>query len=478
MQQVQVIVGLETHVQLRTRTKLFCGCPTTFGLPPNSATCPVCLGLPGALPVLNREAFALALRATLALTGSPARVTRWDRKCYFYPDLPKGYQISQYELPICQGGHLTLPSGKRASLIRAHLEEDAGKLTHQGDLTLIDLNRAGTPLLEVVSQPCLHSPEEAREYLEELALLMRQIGVSDCKMQEGSLRCDANVNLKVTLPDGSEARTPIVEVKNLNSFAFLEQAVRYEARRQLEQWRGDPGYVMGAHPKATAGWDERKGVTVFQRRKEEAADYRYFPDPDLVPVTVDDALLARARAEMGETPGETRARLAALGARKQEVEVLLGLGAEAIQYFDEAATASGDPAQAALWVTNQVLAAKKGEAWPVPPRQLGELLALQRERSLSKQAAQLAFARMTEGLDPREAVESLGLAAPLGEAEVRAMVRKAVAGNPRAVADFRAGKRAAANALKGAVMKEARGAVHPSEVDRILAEELAGPEAE
>ncbi|MFQ3594288.1 MAG: Asp-tRNA(Asn)/Glu-tRNA(Gln) amidotransferase subunit GatB, partial [Gemmataceae bacterium] len=218
----EIIIGLEVHVQLQTQTKLFCGCPTTFGLPPNTATCPVCLGLPGSLPVLNRAALQLALRAATALNCAIPPMTKWDRKNYFYPDLPKGYQISQYDQPIGGPGYLEIPTPdggqRRIGIIRAHLEEDAGKLTHAQDQTLIDLNRAGTPLLEIVSQPVLRSPEEARLYLEEMALLMREIGVSDCRMEQGSLRCDANVNIRV-----GEVLTPIVEIKNLNSFRFLEQ---------------------------------------------------------------------------------------------------------------------------------------------------------------------------------------------------------------------------------------------------------------
>src|SRR5262245_41042584 len=310
----RTVVGLEVHVQLLTRTKLFCGCSTAFGAPPNSQTCPVCLGLPGSLPVLNRRAFDLALRAALALSCNVARFTKRDRKNYFYPDLPKNYQISQYDLPLGAEGHLEIetPSGTRKiGIIRAHLEEDAGKLLHDeqgtGKDSLVDLNRTGTPLLEIVSQPDLSAPEEAKAYLEEIRLLLREIGVSDCEMQEGSLRCDANVNVHVPQPDGSVAATPIVEVKNLNSFRAVERAMKYESQRQYEQFLKD-GLRLGQAPKATAGWDENRGVTVIQRRKEEASDYRYFPEPDLVPVTVDAATLRRVREEMGELPSEQRVR--------------------------------------------------------------------------------------------------------------------------------------------------------------------------
>src|SRR5437588_5434161 len=289
----RTVVGLEVHVQLLTRTKLFCGCSTKFGLPPNLATCPVCCGMPGALPVMNRRAFVLALKAALALNCNIARFTKWDRKNYYYPDLPKNYQISQYDLPFSSDGWLEIetPTGiRRIGIIRAHLEEDAGKMLHDeqggGSDSLVDLNRTGTPLLEIVSEPDLESPEEAKAYLEEIRLLLREIEVSDCEMQEGSLRCDANVNIHVEQPDGSFAATPIVEIKNLNSFRAVERAIRYEAQRQYEEFR-QTGKRLGEVSKATAGWDDNRGVTVVQRRKEEASDYRYFPEPDLVPVQVD-----------------------------------------------------------------------------------------------------------------------------------------------------------------------------------------------
>ncbi len=262
----RIVIGLEVHVQLLTRTKLFCGCSTQFGLPPNSATCPVCIGMPGVLPVMNRRAFELGLRAALALNCRIAAFTKWDRKNYYYPDLPKNYQISQYDLPFSSEGFLEIETGngtKRIGIIRAHLEEDAGKMLHDekgtGKDSLVDLNRAGTPLLEIVSKPEISSPEEAKSYLTEIRLLLREIGVSDCEMQEGSLRCDANVNLHSPQPDGSVAATPIVEVKNLNSIRAVGNAMEYEAKRQYEQFRsdgkkwGDPGVS-----KTTAGWDESR----------------------------------------------------------------------------------------------------------------------------------------------------------------------------------------------------------------------------
>src|SRR5436190_5477504 len=342
----RIVIGLEVHVQLLTRTKLFCGCSTRFGLPPNSATCPVCTGLPGALPVMNRRAFDLALEAALALNCRIAPFTKWDRKNYYYPDLPKNYQISQYDLPFSHDGWLEIetPNGpKRIGIIRAHLEEDAGKMLHDeqgGGESCVDLNRTGTPLLEIVSQPELSTAEEARSYLEEMRLLLREIEVSDCEMQEGSLRCDANINLHIPQPDGSVAKTPIVEVKNLNSFRSVERAMRYEAQRQYEEFRHD-GKQLGQAPKATAGWDDDRGVTRVQRRKEEASDYRYFPEPDLVPVEVDAAWLNRIRATLGELPAAQRARLQSqYGLSEYDAGLLTRQGRKAVAYFETVAKAA------------------------------------------------------------------------------------------------------------------------------------------
>src|SRR5207248_2942785 len=277
--------------------------------------CPVCCGLPGVLPVMNRRAFDLALKAALALNCQIAPFTKWDRKNYYYPDLPKNYQISQYDLPFSHDGWLeiqTTAGARRVGIIRVHLEEDAGKMLHDeqggGRESLVDLNRAGTPLLEIVSQPDITSPEEAKAYLEEIRLLLRELEVSDCEMQEGILRCDANINLHIDQPDGSVVATPIVEVKNLNSIRAVERAMKYEAQRQYDEFRRT-GKKLGEVSKATAGWDEERGVTIVQRRKEEASDYRYFPEPDLVPIEMDEAWLERVRASLGELPAAQRRRL-------------------------------------------------------------------------------------------------------------------------------------------------------------------------
>ncbi|MCA9182610.1 MAG: Asp-tRNA(Asn)/Glu-tRNA(Gln) amidotransferase subunit GatB, partial [Planctomycetales bacterium] len=290
----KIVIGLEVHVQLSTESKLFCSCATTFGAPPNTQVCPVCLGLPGALPVLNQRAVELAIRTGLALNCEIAPETKWDRKNYFYPDLPKGYQISQFDQPICGPGYLDFPDPERdgeslrVRLIRAHLEEDAGKSMHDEAAgradSRIDLNRTGTPLLEIVSEPDLRSAPAAKAFLTELRLLLTYLGVSDCNMQEGSLRADANVNLHID-KEGRTLATPIVEVKNLNSFRAVERALNYETQRQFDAWL-KTGQEMGQVPKQTRGWDDAAGVTVPQREKEESSDYRYFPDPDLVPLHI------------------------------------------------------------------------------------------------------------------------------------------------------------------------------------------------
>ncbi len=286
-----LVVGLEVHVQLQTRSKLFCRCSTQFGAPPNTQTCPVCLGLPGSLPVMNSRAFELALRTAAALNCEIPLFTKWDRKNYFYPDLPKGYQISQFDLPMSTNGWLRIDGEqgqRKIGIVRAHLEEDAGKSMHdeasgKAD-SRIDLNRTGTPLLEIVSQPDLRSAAEAKTYLMELKLLLTYLEVSDCNMQEGSLRVDANVNLHLDSPQGL-VETPIVEIKNVNSFRAVERAIDYEAQRQYQLWRED-GKRRGDSPKQTRGWDDQQEVTKPQREKEESSDYRYFPDPDLPPVVL------------------------------------------------------------------------------------------------------------------------------------------------------------------------------------------------
>jgi aspartyl-tRNA(Asn)/glutamyl-tRNA(Gln) amidotransferase subunit B len=481
----RTVIGLEVHVQLLTKTKLFCGCDTQFGLPPNSATCQVCIGLPGTLPVMNRRAFELALRAALALNCRIAAFTKWDRKNYYYPDLPKNYQISQYDLPFSHDGWLEIETAaavKKIGIIRVHLEEDAGKMLHDeqgtGKDSLVDLNRAGTPLLEIVSQPELSSPEEAKAYLEEIRLLLREIGVSDCEMQEGSLRCDANVNVHVPQADGAPIKTPIVEVKNLNSFRAVERAVKYEAQRQYEEALRDNNYRLGQVSKATAGWNEDREVTIVQRRKEEASDYRYFPEPDLTPVVVDAAWLERARAEMVELPSVQRVRLIEqYGLSPYDAGVLTQQGRALVAYFEDVARRGGDAKAASNWITNQVLGTLKEkkigiEDFPLPAERLGELIAEQKAMGVNKKMAVEVYARMLEtGRGAKETLGELGVkAADAGE--LVEIVRRAVAANAKAVADFKKGKKQAAQAIKGAVMRETKGTAKAEIVEQLILEEI------
>ncbi|MCI0377997.1 MAG: Asp-tRNA(Asn)/Glu-tRNA(Gln) amidotransferase subunit GatB [Gemmataceae bacterium] len=520
-----IVIGLEVHVQLLTRTKLFCGCSTKFGLPPNSATCPVCTGLPGALPVMNRHAFQLALRGALALNCRIASFTKWDRKNYYYPDLPKNYQISQYDLPFSHDGFLDIENGtgsKRVGIIRAHLEEDAGKMLHDehgGERdSLVDLNRTGTPLLEIVSKPDIETPEQAKAYLEEIRLLLREIEVSDCEMQEGSLRCDANINIHVRVSEqasgvgsqesGGQApelftATPIVEVKNLNSFRGVERAMNYEAQRQYQEfqskfgtaWHIDAGAAkpFGAYrvapvcevrggklvpvAKATAGWDDRRGQTAMQRRKEEAADYRYFPDPDLAPVLVSKADLDKARDELGELPAILRQRLQKeYGLSAYEAGVLVRHGRPLAAYFEQAAGLCQNPKATANWVTNEILQTLNERKlavkdFPIPPASLADLIHLVKAKGLNKQNARAVFADMLQGTTVKDALSKFGDAV-IDKEQLRELVQKAVAANAKAVADFKKGKTKAADAIKGAVMRETKGRANMDMVQELLLEEL------
>jgi aspartyl-tRNA(Asn)/glutamyl-tRNA(Gln) amidotransferase subunit B len=505
----QIIIGLEVHVQLLTRTKLFCGCRNQFGLPPNSATCPVCLGMPGTLPVMNRAAFELALKAGLALDGQIAAFTKWDRKNYYYPDLPKNYQISQYDLPFCVGGHLdieTAAGSKTVRLIRVHLEEDAGKLLHDesggSNVSKVDLNRTGTPLLEIVSEPDMSAPEEASAYLQELRLLLRELEISDCEMQEGSLRCDANVNIQVPQADGTMAVTAIVEVKNLNSVRGVERALKYEAARQagelnkkLEsgEWKLGPPDKEGRAKtlsrkgsdewtpvsKATAGWDDNAGVTRVQRRKEEASDYRYFPDPDLVPVHVDEAWLNSVRDSLGELPAAQRARLQSqYGLSEYDAGVLTRQGRKLVAYFECAAATSGDPKAVANWTTNEVLSSlnERNQSlaeFPITAEKLAGLVTEIKSAGLNKQRARDVYAHMLEhGSDAAAVIASLGFKAVADESAIRDLVRQGISANPQAVADYKAGKVRAADRIKGFVMKATKGLANTDLVQMLLEEEL------
>ncbi len=496
-----IVIGLEVHVQLLTASKLFCGCNTRFGAPPNTQTCPVCIGMPGVLPVMNRRAVELSVKAALALNCQIARFTKWDRKNYYYPDLPKGYQTSQYDLPLSYDGWLEIPveSGKgdspvyaaplredpaktgtvptkRIGIIRAHLEEDAGKSMHDEAAgkadSRIDLNRAGTPLLEIVSQPDLRSAAEAKAYLEEMKLLLTYLGVSDCNMQEGSLRVDANINLHIDAPTGRIATpiiaTPIVEVKNMNSFRAVERALVYEAQRQYEIWQ-ETGKQLGEVPKSTRGWDETTQTTYLQREKEESSDYRYFPEPDLVPVTTTEAEIDRVRASLGELPAALRSRLeTSYGITPYDSDVLVNQGRALVDYYVETADLLGDGKLASNWVQQDVLRTLNErqtaiEQFPIRSKQLAELIDTVRKGQLTTSRAREVFAEMLSGgKSLAETMAAMGIGS-VGESQLDALCLHAIASNRKIEDEVKAGKTKGVAALIGVAKKKNRN-VDPNEV--------------
>jgi aspartyl-tRNA(Asn)/glutamyl-tRNA(Gln) amidotransferase subunit B len=486
------VIGLEVHVQLQTHTKLFCGCPTTFGAPPNTQVCPTCLGLPGSLPVMNRRAFELAMRSALALNCSIAAFTKWDRKNYFYPDLPKGYQISQYDLPFSSDGWLEVvdPKGafsRRVGIIRVHLEEDAGKSMHDEAAgtadTRIDLNRAGTPLCEIVSQPDLRSPQEARAWLNELKLLLVYLGVSDCNMQEGSLRVDANVNLHIPVAGQGGAadriaKTPIVEIKNMNSFRSVERALIYEAARQWEEWQAT-GTEMGRMPKQTRGWDDPAGITRPQRQKEESSDYRYFPEPDLVPVTVSEADIAAARAAMGEPPAVLRTALESKWKiSAYDADVLVNQGRELVAYFEDLAARVGEGKVASNWMQQDVLRCLNDRGgtigeFPVRPEQVADIIARITAGEFDTSRGREIFAEvLTSGKPVADVVAAMGITA-VSEDDLVALCKELLAANPKIVADVQGGKEQAAAGLIGQAKKKNPN-VNPGKVRQMCLDLIRG----
>lgn len=483
-----IVIGLEIHVQLQTESKMFSWSGTDFGLPPNTQTDPVSLGLPGTLPVMNRKAFDLALKTAVALGAKITPFTKWDRKNYYYPDLPKNYQVSQFDLPFSTGGWLDIPErkdgggGGRCALTRVHLEEDTGKLTHDaGAFSEIDLNRAGIPLLEIVSEPDIRSAADARGCLEELRLSLRYLGVSDCEMQEGSLRCDANVNLHIH-KDGQKIATPIVEIKNLNSFRAVEKAINHEAERQYKKWSQD-GLTIKDAPKTTVGWDDDAEITKPQREKETAADYRYFPEPDLVPVVVDDAWVERVRASIGELPGARRRRFETeYGLSAYDANVLVEQGDDVSEYFDEVAKTTGEYKLASNWVQQDVLRTIKDKKttiaeFPVRPDALADLINRVKRGELNTNQGREVLGRMIETGDPAETIiEAGGYKMVSDRDDIAAAVAAAIAANPQAVEDLKGGKKkpeAVKGFLRGQVMKQTGGKANPKLVGELLEAQLA-----
>jgi aspartyl-tRNA(Asn)/glutamyl-tRNA(Gln) amidotransferase subunit B len=477
------VIGLECHVELSTRTKMFCGCRNEFGAAPNANVCPVCLGLPGSLPVPNQEAIAGIVKIGLALGCRVAESSLFHRKNYFYPDMPKNFQISQYDLPICVGGALEIELGggrRRVGITRVHMEEDTGKTTHAGatgrigqaDYALVDYNRAGVPLVEIVSEPDLRSPEEARAYLLELRAILEALGVSDVRMEEGSLRCDANISTRRV---GERGLGTKVEIKNLNSVRSLERALRFEKERQrtaLE--RGEPLIQETRH------FDEERGTTHTLRSKEEAFDYRYFPEPDLPPLQPEPRWVEELRGSLPELPAARRARyVAELGLKPEPARILAGSRAAA-GFFDETVALGADPTAAANWITQDLAALANaakvdlGDA-RVTPQHVAEIVRLVADGTISatgaKQVLEDAF---QTGDEVTAIVDRRGLRQVTDAAALGAWVDEAIAENPEPVAQFKAGKQGALNALLGAVMKRSGGSADPKAVRELLLERLSG----
>ncbi len=472
------VIGLEVHVQLGTKTKIFCSCPVEFGAPPNTNVCPVCLGLPGALPVLSRQAVELAIGAALALHCRINSFSRFARKNYFYPDLPKGYQISQYDQPLAEHGFvdiLTDQGKKRIGVTRVHMEDDAGKSIHDGfrdsdRYTYVDLNRSGTPLIEIVSEPDMRSPDEAYAYVTELKQMLQYIGVSGCDMEKGQLRCDANVSVRLR---GAEKFGTKAEVKNLNSFRFLKMALEYEIERQVDLIESG-----GEVQQETRLYNVDTGKTALMRSKEQAHDYRYFPEPDLVPLRVSEHWLHEVKSKLPELPSDRRERfVASYGLREYDAQVLT-LTRETGDYFEAAAAVSGDGRATANWVTGDLMgflkaAGKEMTDSPVPPQHLGELVALINKGELSGKLAKEILPKMFEtGHAPSVIMDREGLRQISDTGALEKLVAEVIASNPKQVEQYRAGKTAVAGFLVGQVMKASRGQANPAAVNEMLKKSL------
>ncbi len=478
MAQYESVIGLEVHIELKTRSKVFCDSTTEFGGDPNTHVCPVCLGLPGTLPVINKTVVEYAIRAGLAINCSIAEFSKFDRKNYYYPDMPKNYQISQYDLPIALHGYLDIEvdgETRRIGITRLHMEEDAGKLVHQGTITttpysLADYNRAGVPLIEIVSEPDMRSPEEARRYMEKLKAIMQYTGVSDCKMEEGSLRCDANISLR---PAGSAEFGTKTEIKNLNSFRALQRALAYEIERQTEVLE-EGGRIV----QETRTWDEGKGITLPLRSKEFAHDYRYLPDPDLVPMIIDREWVEDIRSSLPELPDDRRQRyIGEYGLPAYDATILTDTK-ELADYFEDCVKAYPNPKVVSNWVMGDLTRLLNAGAVDITgcrirPEQLASLLQLMDKGTISGKIAKTVFEEMfATGKEPGVIVKEKGLVQISDEGAIVAVVDKILADNPKSVEDFRSGKERALGFLVGQVMKATKGKANPDLVNRLLKEKL------
>ena len=475
----EAVIGLEVHTELQTKTKIFCSCRTSFGADPNTNVCPVCLGLPGVLPVLNKKVLEYAVRAGLALNCEISRFSKFDRKNYYYPDLPKNFQTSQFDLPICEHGYLDVEvegEKRRIRISRAHMEEDAGKLVHHGtsitdsDYSLVDYNRTGTPLLEIVSEPDMRSAKEAVAYMEKMRAILQYVGISDCRMEEGSLRCDANVSVR---PVGQKELGTKTEIKNINSFKGVERAIEYEAMRQAELLE-DGGKVV----QETRTWDEKEGVTKSMRTKEEANDYRYFPEPDLVPFTVSDEYIENIRKSLPELPDARKERYMKEFGLSSEDAVFMTNDKATADYFEAAVDAGADPKACVNWLMGEFASQLSTDGIeiakaPVSAENLAALLKLISKGTISGKIAKKVFATMwKEGGNPEEIVKAQGLVQISDTAELSKLVDEVVGKNPKAVEDFKAGKKKAVGALVGQIMKATKGKANPRVINELLNKKL------
>jgi aspartyl-tRNA(Asn)/glutamyl-tRNA(Gln) amidotransferase subunit B len=473
------VIGLEVHAHLLTESKIFCGCRTRFGDEPNSNTCPVCMGFPGVLPVLNKKVVEFAIRAGLATHCEIARTSRWARKNYFYPDLPKGYQISQYELPVCERGFLEIEAGgarKKIRLTRIHMEEDAGKNIHdvRGDYSLVDLNRAGVPLLEIVSEPDLQSAEEATAYLKNLRAVLQYLEICDGNMEEGSFRCDANVSVR---PVGSSELGTKVEIKNLNSFKAVDKAIASEIDRQVETLSEG-----GRLTQETRLWDAEREVTRSMRSKEFAHDYRYFPDPDLLPLVIDEKWIAEIRASLPELPEARRQRfIAAYGLPPYDAEILTGRR-DVADYFEAAVKIHANPKAISNWVMGdlfRVIKEKKLDdalsiaEWPVSAEHLAAMIKMIDDGKISGKIAKGLFSEMlATGASPNAIVRDKGLEQVTDAGSIESAVDQVLAAYAKQVSDYRAGNEKIFGFLIGQVMKATQGKANPQAVNDLLRKKL------
>ncbi|HUK83059.1 MAG TPA: Asp-tRNA(Asn)/Glu-tRNA(Gln) amidotransferase subunit GatB [Verrucomicrobiae bacterium] len=467
--QYEAVIGLEVHVQLKTRSKMFCGCSTEFGAAPNTQACPVCLGYPGVLPVMNEEAVRKTILTGLMFGSKVTEFSKWDRKNYFYPDMPKNYQISQYDLPLCRGGAVQI-GNKAVGVTRIHLEEDVAKSFHFETTSGVDFNRAGTPLMEIVSEPDIRSPDEAFAYLTALKEILISGGVSDCDMEKGQLRCDANVSVR---PVGQKGFGEKIEIKNMNTISGIRRALAYEVQRQTAAL--EKGEKL---QQETRRWEEAAGKTLVMRTKEYAHDYRYFPEPDLMPVTVNDALLERVRKHLPELPEAKRRRFVKqYGLPEYDAGVLVASAALA-SYYERAAANSKNPKAISNWVMTELLARLAetkcdiGES-PIAPERLTELVAAVDAGQISGKMAKDVFAEMfASGKSATTIIKERGLVQLSDTSAIEAFVDQAIAANPKSVADYRAGNAAAINFLKGQVMRLSQGKANPQLVGGILERKL------